>query len=255
MVQPPFEVNLTSMLLQNKEADLKSATIHLQVTKNYLVGSRCNGDFQQVLTDATEIAKELEIPPNFETEQFRKRRKKLQLEYEAQEETPEDQRQKFNVGFYYFVLDLAIQSVEERFQWLQQYNSLFGFLYDICSIKKKSTKDVLKACKNLGKSLRHNGNKDIDAEDLCCEPIAIVQRLSMSMLPQGVLLFILLHKLIDNMPNVSVALRILLTLPLSVANNEHSFSKLKLPNLTYTQQCCLATISIEHAQASAHDLN
>ena len=55
---------------------------------------------------------------------------------------------------------MTIQSIEETFQQLQQYNSLFGFLYDIYGIKKKSTEDVLKACKNLEKSLMHNGNKD-----------------------------------------------------------------------------------------------
>ena len=74
----------------------------------------------------------------------------------------------------------------------------------------------------------HNGNKDIDAEDLCCELVAIARRLPKSMLPQEVLLFILQQKLLDNMPNVSVAVRILLTLPVSVASGERSFSKLKL---------------------------
>ena len=64
-----FEVNFTSKLLQNKEADLKSATSQLQVTKNYLVGIRCDEGLQQVLTDTTEIAKELEILPHFETKQ------------------------------------------------------------------------------------------------------------------------------------------------------------------------------------------
>ena len=60
-VMPFFEINLTSKLLQNNEVDLNSATSQLQVTKNYLVGCRCDQGFQQVLTDATEIAKELEI--------------------------------------------------------------------------------------------------------------------------------------------------------------------------------------------------
>ena len=68
---------------------------------------------------------------------------------------------------------MAIQSFEERFQQLQQYNSIFGFPCDIYSIKKNSTEDVLKACKNLEKSLMHNGNKDIDAEVLHYELMAI----------------------------------------------------------------------------------
>ena len=53
---------------------------------------------------------------------------------------------------------MTIHSVGERFQQLQQHDSLFGFLYDICNIKKKSTGDILKDCKILEKSLMHNGN-------------------------------------------------------------------------------------------------
>ncbi|KAJ7335609.1 hypothetical protein JRQ81_013550 [Phrynocephalus forsythii] len=121
--------------------------------------------------DAIEITKKLEIPPNFETE-VRKRRGGKQFEYEAQEEAPHDPKQKFKISFYYTVLDMAIESVEERFQQLQQYNSLFGFLYDIQG-QQKCTADVLKAWKNLEKSLMDNGNKSIDAKDLCCELIAI----------------------------------------------------------------------------------
>uniref|UniRef100_A0A8C5MKC1 TTF-type domain-containing protein n=1 Tax=Leptobrachium leishanense TaxID=445787 RepID=A0A8C5MKC1_9ANUR len=43
-----FEVNLTSKLLQNKEADLNSATRQLEVTKNHLISCRCDEGFQQV---------------------------------------------------------------------------------------------------------------------------------------------------------------------------------------------------------------
>ena len=81
------------------------------------------------------------------------------------------------------------------------------------------------------------------------------------MLPQGVLLFVLQQKLLDNVPNVSVDLRIPLTLPVSVASGECSFSKLKLiktyihSRMLQKRLVDLATISIEHAQASALDLN
>jgi len=40
----------------------------------------------------------------------------------------------------------------------------------------------------------------------------------------------------DFAPNLSIALRILLTLPVSVATGERSFSKLKLIKHTYAQQ-------------------
>ncbi|KAJ7327189.1 hypothetical protein JRQ81_016948 [Phrynocephalus forsythii] len=106
----------------------------------------------------------------------------------------------------------------------------------------------------------HNTNKDIDAEYLCCELIAIAQSFLKSMLPQGVLLFLVQQKLLDRVPKASVALRILLALPVSVASSERSFSKLKFikTNLHSTTMKSrlvgLATISIEYAKASAIDL-
>ena len=68
------------------------------------------------------------------------------------------------------------------------------------------------------------------------------------------------QKLLDSVPNVSVALRILFTLPVSMASAECSFSKLKLiktylrSTMLQSRLVGLATISIEHAEASAIDL-
>ena len=64
---------------------------------------------------------------------------------------------------------MAIQSIEERFQQLEQHNMLFGFLYDISNINKKTPADILTDCKHLEKSLMNNTNKDIDNDDLCNE--------------------------------------------------------------------------------------
>ena len=74
--------------------------------------------------------------------------------------------------------------------------------------EKNLQKMYLRTVRIWKKSLMHNGNKDIDAEDLCCELVAIPQRLPKSMPPQEVH-FILQQKILDNVPNVSVALRIL----------------------------------------------
>ena len=145
----------------------------------------------------------------------------------------QDPEEKFKVDFFYSVLDTAKNSIEERSQQLEQYNTIFGFLYDIHGIKETCT-DLLNACKQLEKSLTQNKDKDIEAEDLHYEIKAIARRLPMSMPPQDVLQFILQQKLEDNVPNLIVALRILLTIPVSVASAERSFSKLKLIK-TYIQ--------------------
>ncbi|XP_076041798.1 zinc finger MYM-type protein 1-like [Oratosquilla oratoria] len=255
-----FEVNITSKHFQDKDADLNSATKQLEATKSYLLSCRCDDGFQKVLVDATEVAQDLEIEPQFEKKQSRKRRKKRLFDYEAHEESLEDPSQTFKVEFYYSVLDMAIQSVEERFHQLHSYKAIFGFLYDIHGIKNAPNADILHDCQNLEKSLTHNGHHDIDARDLCSELKAVSRRLTKPMLPQAALCFIFEQKLQDSVPNVVIAHRILLTLPVSVASGERSFSKLKLIK-TYLRSTMLqqrlvglATISIENEEASNLDL-
>ena len=89
------------------------------------------------------LQKLLEIEPTFVTGRHRIRRKKRQFDYEAPDEVIQDPEEKFKVEFYYAVLDKAKNSIEERFQQLEQYNTIFGFLYDIHGIKETCT-DLLK---------------------------------------------------------------------------------------------------------------
>uniref|UniRef100_A0A0N5C3I1 Dimer_Tnp_hAT domain-containing protein n=1 Tax=Strongyloides papillosus TaxID=174720 RepID=A0A0N5C3I1_STREA len=66
--------------------------------------------------------------------------------------------------------------------------------------------------------------------------------------------------MVDCVPNVYIALRILLTLPVSVASGDRSFSKLKLiksylrSTMSQNKLVDLATISIECDKASKLDL-
>lgn len=255
-----FEVNIASKMLQAMDADLNSATNQLKITKSYLLKSRSDEGFEQVLVDAIEVAKELEIEPKFDAEQVRKRRQKRHFQYEVPDETPQDPKEKYKVGFYYPVLDMAIQSITERFQQMEQHNNLFGFLYDIYNIKSKSASEILTDCRNFEKSFTHNSHKDIDANDLCNEVQALARRLPKSMPPAQVLSFIVQQKLVDCLPNIFVALRLLLTLPVSVASGERSFSKLKQiktylrSTMSQNRLVDLATISIECDQAWTLDL-
>ena len=140
------------------------------------------------------LQKLLEIEPTFVTGRQRIRRKKLQFNYKTPDEVIQDPEEKFKVDFFYSVLDTAKNSIEERSQQLEQYNTIFGFLYDIHGIKETCT-DLLNACKQLEKSLTQNKDKDIEAEDLHYEIKAIARRLPMSMPPQNVLQFILQQNL------------------------------------------------------------
>ena len=81
---------------------------------------------------------------------------------------------------------------------------------------------------NLQHFLSNNEAKDIEGHELCNEVQAIATRVPKNANPEDVLNFIISNGLKDCAPNLSEALRILLTLPVSVAGSQRSFSKLKL---------------------------
>lgn len=216
-----------------------------------------------MLVDAREIAEDLGIPMTFEQSSTvtRLKKKKRQFSFEGRDEPVEDPKQRFKVTFYFPILDTAINSVKEWFNQLQEINSKFGFLYHIDALEDKPTKYVLDECLKLEKALSSDQSKDIDAMELCGELQAISRRVKKQSTPKDVLDLILESNMEENFPNLYVALRILLTLPVSVASGERSFSKLKIiksylrSSMTQERLVGLATISIEQEIAQKIDLN
>ncbi|KAL4578292.1 hypothetical protein LXL04_014413 [Taraxacum kok-saghyz] len=115
------------------------------------------------------------------------------------------------------------------------------------------------SCHRLEKSLRFEIRSDIDAEELYME-LKLFETLETSELsnPIDVLKFM---KELDYFPNACIAYRILLTIPVTVASAERSFSKLKLlksylrSTMTQERLSGLAMISIENEMVSILTMN
>ncbi len=94
------------------------------------------------------------------------------------------------------------------------------------------------SCDNLESALKKDGKSDIDANELYVE-LKFLQDFipKENMGPVELLKFLKRH---DCFPNASIAYRVLLTIPVTVASAEWSFSKLKLlksyMRTTMTQQ-------------------
>ncbi|XP_065684883.1 zinc finger MYM-type protein 1-like [Hydra vulgaris] len=117
----------------------------------------------------------------------------------------------------------------------------------------------LSAIRSLEFILSVENETDINANDLREELRDVSRMLPYSTKPFDVLNYLCQNRLISLYPNTVVALRILLTLPVSVASGERSFSKLKLiknylrSSIGQTKLKNLALISIESAMASTLD--
>ena len=119
----------------------------------------------------------------------------------------------------------------------------------IYNLREMPKTELLNHCKDLENILTDGESSDISAIDLADELSDLCTLLEKQMSPREVLKLII--SLFYFMPNVIIALRIILTLPLSVPSCEINFSKIKiiknyLRTMTQDRLSGLALIAIEH---------
>ena len=123
-----------------------------------------------------------------------------------------------------------MQSVNDRFLQFSSPNELFKFLYDIKKLEKCDKKVVFKEYMDLQLALtsENEDSADINATELCDELFALSRKITDKSSTKVILDYLCRMGLVALFPNVYVAIRILLTLPITVVSAERSFSKLKL---------------------------
>ncbi|CAL9021686.1 unnamed protein product [Prunus brigantina] len=217
------KIDLVSQKLQSGDMQIDAAIKHLKGLVSYFVDYRENG-FTLALLSAKEIASKMEIDPVFP--ERRQSRRKKQFDENDHKETFQSAEESFRVNYFLVVVDAAISSLRNRFEQLEIFEGIFGFLFDPKNLFQMNYIRLRECCRNLEAALTHDNESDINADDLFSE-LEVLQMY----LPKEtktaieVLEFV---KVVDCFPNVSIAYRIILTLPVTVASAERSFSKLKL---------------------------
>ncbi|CAH9115870.1 unnamed protein product, partial [Cuscuta epithymum] len=218
------KVNKVSKVLQQKDMIISSAITLLKGLIAYFKDYREDG-FEKAKVEAEKLAIELNIQPQFR--ETRVRTKKRFFDENAMDEPIKSAESAFKLTYFLFVVDNAISSLTTRFEQFQKYENTFGFLYDLSKLKGLSDEQLMSCCDTLGNFLKHEDNCDIDVVELFSE----LQLLGKS-LPDCTTKVIEVLEYIKDMhisfPNAWIAYRILLTIPVTVATAERSFSKLKL---------------------------
>lgn len=114
---------------------------------------------------------------------------------------------KFKVKLYFYILDVAINSPEERFKQLHNLCDNFKFLYDISNLKNISKNYILKNCMDLQLLISENKNvnkPDIDAIKMMNELVEISELLKPNSIPLKVFQFIVKNN--NLVLNVAVAI-------------------------------------------------
>jgi hypothetical protein len=248
----------------------------LQKTKEFLHDFK-NSGLQSSITAAKELAEELEMNPEEMTfpqrADVRRRRKKTQFSYESPDESIDNPEDDYRINFFNVLMDQATMSFDERFSQMTQFRQTFGFLFNIHTFKginsdNSKAAELKKQCLSLQQVYSKKGDgtdddeSDIDGQSLFDELKTLANILPENVAsPVDVLRYLHNNMLHEVLPNLSISLRILLTIPVTVASGERSFSRLKLiktylrSTMTQERLCGLSVLSIENDIARSLDFS
>ncbi|KAL9661282.1 hypothetical protein QQ045_026106 [Rhodiola kirilowii] len=250
------KVNIVSKQLQSENMRIDVAMGSVKALIAFFKDYREEG-FEKALNCAKEIDDELDIDPVFpEKKKKRKIHKKRhfdEIDTETQPSEPlieESSQESFRVHYFVYIIDETIGSLEKRFEQYEQYEETFGFLFTAEKLKSLDAVKLKRSCNNLEKKLENGHTSDINGEDLLNELELLQKHLPNELDSASAILNFL--KRANCYPTSCLAYRIMLTVPVSVASAERSFSKLKIlksylrSTMSQERLNALALISIEH---------
>ena len=218
-----FAVNTISKKLQSQSMCIDSTLRQIEGMLSYFDTYRNEG-FASSMIIATEIASEMGVETTFPVKRHATRKKQFdETDYnEAILQAEKD----FEVNYFLVMVDNAISSLKSRFEELQSFKGIFGFIMSSENLKSLDSDGLKECCTKFSETFSLDGSSDVEINDLISE-LTVMQ----STLPDRSMSAMEIFEFVqeaDCYPNISIAYRILFTVPVTVASAERSFSKLKL---------------------------
>ena len=250
-----YHINRVSKILQSPSVSIETVRREVMAVADYLEEYRECG-FNSAQVDAREVAEKMEVEMSWPV--VRQRKRKRQFDYEGRDEDMSTPEELFKREFFLHLVDTARTTLRERFSNMEVFFDLYGFLYSSKSLRGTiQTGKLDGCCRKLEEVIG-----DVDGEDLKMELKGAVQSFPPHITtPLQMLDHIYKENVLDIYPNVSIALQHLLTLPVTVASGERSFSTLKRlktymrSTMAQDRLSALATISIEHEVQQSLDMD
>ena len=240
----------TSNELQSKKMELSRACRLLKTTESELQHIRDN--FDSVVESARAIANSWNIDPSF--------KKSCRYFFSSQRLINDfsDPAYFFKVNIFNRTLDVAMKELSERFQGQNAVADAFSFLHPQ-NLSQTAATEIDDAVSQLVKAY----SNDFSAEDLKFELRAFASEfkpeISTKDTISGLIDILNDFHLNSSFPQLQKLCVLFLTIPVTVASAERSFSKLKLiktylrSKMSQDRLSHLATISIEHDEARSID--
>ncbi len=239
----------TSRELQSPKMDLSSASRLLNITKNELQYLRDN--YQSVLDTASAIALSWNITPSFQQSRryfFSNQR------YINDISEPSDF---FKINVFYRTIDVSLTELRVRFEGQNLVCSLFNFLYPY-NLKAAKIEDIEHSVASVLKSYPNDFTNDL-VDEVRSFAREFKDEVADSSTVSDLLQLLFNNRMSSSFPQFQKLLLLFLTIPVTVACAERSFSKLKLiktylrSKMSQSMLTNLAILSIESDVAKALD--
>ncbi|KAK9674251.1 hypothetical protein RND81_12G221200 [Saponaria officinalis] len=218
-------VNEVSKHLQTRDVLIDVAILHIKALVSCFEKYREYG-FCKAMDMAKQIAKDMNIDPIFPKR--REIRRKRHFDENPDDSSTLSEEELFRINYFLFLIDQAISSLKRRFEQYQEYENIFGFMFTSDKLNALDDSTLKSCCINLEKVLMNKGVSDIDGNALYFD-LNFFKEFMMPNKIMGPISILNYIKQAGNcFPNAEIAYRILLTIPVTVASAERSFSKLKL---------------------------
>lgn len=249
--------NKRSIPSLTRELDLHKASECLNLSVKNL--KECRNNYINLKNEAIGISRSWNINPEFEDKRQLKPKKHFD---EANTNYLFSSRENyFRINIYYKVFDIVINQIGNRFEGMELFVKKFRFLCPQVLITLPE-KELFMSAETLQQTYSSDLSATFPLEIVAlCMPLKEKIASLQSIKDFAVFLIVENNTLSSNFPEVTTALLLFLTLPVSVATAERSFSKLKIiknylrNSSSQTRLTNLAILSIEAQEAAKMDNN
>lgn len=230
------QINLASKTLHKIDIDLGEATSILDRVLIKVSSFRGQDVYNNIKTEARDLAKKWNIDPSFQVK--RQRKVKKQFDELALDHQFKDREEYFKVNVYYFTIDIICNKLTERFLAMRTVKNYFDFM-EPQNLLKMSKEVILEKCQKMCKKYPHVlSTRFINQFDVLIDLIKEDINIDMTIRQFFEIIIEKYACLEVDFPEVYTAFLLFFTLPVTVANLERSFSKLKI-----LKDCMRSTIS------------
>jgi hypothetical protein len=161
-----FAVDNVSKKLQSTSMCIDSALQQIEGIMQYFRNYRNEG-FQSSLKIAKELATEMGIQSSFPFKRQGTRKKQFD-ESDCSEEILQAEKD-FEVNYFLVMVDMAISSLKNRFEELQVFKNIFGFLLSSRTLTSLDDIELRNCCIKFDKTFSFGNSSDVDLNDLISE--------------------------------------------------------------------------------------